>query len=74
MIDTLSTACHDIWNQKLLTLRAVILGNAVMLFVWIVFAMRLADLDNWLFVTGIADIRDYCMGGKGLLSHFLIGV
>src|SRR5262249_21653865 len=46
----------------------------VLLFlVWGIFAPRLADLDDWLFVTGLLDIRYFWKGGRAPFSHFLIG-
>jgi hypothetical protein len=69
----LLSICQDIRQHKLLALRAVIIGNVVLLLVWILFAEKLAELDDWLFVTGLADIRYFWKGGRASFSHFLIG-
>jgi hypothetical protein len=65
--------CQDIRQHKLLALRAVIVGNVVLFLAWGIFALRLADLDDWLFVTGLVDIRYLWKGGRAPFSHFLIG-
>jgi hypothetical protein len=70
---SLLSICQDIRRHKLLALRAVIIGNVVLLLVWIIFAQKLADLDDWLFVTGLADIRYFWKAGRATFSHFLIG-
>jgi hypothetical protein len=64
---------RDIRQHKLLALRAVIVGNVALFLVWGIFAFRLADLDDWLFVTGLVDIRYVWRGGGTAFSHFLIG-
>jgi hypothetical protein len=64
---------QDIRQHKLLALRAVIVGNVLLFLVWGIFALRLADLDDWLFVTGLIDIRYFWRGGSAAFSHFLIG-
>lgn len=65
--------CQDIRQHKLLALRAVVVGNVVLFLVWGIFALRLANLDDWLFVTGILDVRNFWKGGRAAFSHFLIG-
>jgi hypothetical protein len=73
VLTTLRSICQDIRQHKLLALRAVIIGTVALLLVWIIFAEKLADLDDWLFVTGLADIRYFWKGGRASFSHFLIG-
>jgi hypothetical protein len=60
-------------QHKLLAFRAVIVGNVLLFLAWGIFALRLADLDDWLFVTGLIDIRYFWRGGRAAVSHFLIG-
>jgi len=73
VLTALLRICQDIRQHKLLALRAVFVGNVALLLVWIIFAQRLADLDDWLFATGLADIRYFWKGGRASFSHFLIG-
>jgi hypothetical protein len=63
----------DIRQHKLLALRAVLTGTISILLLWALFAMRLAKLDDWLYLTGLADIRHVWRGGTSNFSHFLIG-
>jgi hypothetical protein len=71
--NTFLGVCQDIRQHKLMTLRAIVLGTLVLILVWVLLASRLADLDDWLFITGLADIRHIWNGGKTAFSHFLIG-
>jgi hypothetical protein len=65
--------CHDVREHKLLALRAIIIGVISILVLWRVVALPLANLDDWLYVTGIADIRHFWRGGRSFFAHFLIG-
>ena len=67
------TICQEIRQNKVLALRAVIVGNLTLFLVWAIIASRLADLDDWLFATGLVDIRYFWRGGRTAFSHFLIG-
>ena len=40
---------------------------------WVLLATHFAHIDNWLFATGLADIRAFWRGGSAPFSHFLIG-
>src|SRR5689334_17648144 len=71
--NTFLGVCQDIRQHKLMTLRAIVLGTLMLILVWVLLASRLADLDDWLFITGLADIRHIWNGGKTAFSHFLIG-
>ena len=73
LLKTLSASYGDLRHHKLLALRAVITGFVALTLVWVLFALRLANLDDWLFVTGVADIRHFWRGGRAVFSHFLIG-
>jgi hypothetical protein len=54
VLNAVFTICQEIRENKLLVLRAVIVGNLALFLVWAIFAFRLADLDDWLFATGLA--------------------
>ena len=73
MLDAVFTICQEIRQNKLLALRAVIVGNLALFLCWAIFALRLATLDDWLFATGLVDIRYFWRGGSTAFSHFLIG-
>ena len=63
----------DIREHKALTARAIITGFVTLFALWILLATRLARLDDWLFQTGLADIRWLWRGGRHPFAHFLIG-
>src|SRR5438128_2671831 len=69
----LAFSCQEIRQHKLLALRAVLTGGVALVLLWGFLALRLANLDDWLFVTGLADIRHFWKGGRAPFSHFLIG-
>jgi len=73
VLNAVFTICQEIRQNKLLALRAVIVGNLALFLVWAIFAIRLADLDDWLFAAGLVDIRYFWRGGRTAFSHFLIG-
>jgi hypothetical protein len=73
LLSQLSLLYTEVRQNKLLCVRAVLVGSAAMLLAWTLFAQQLADLDDWLFVTGLADIRAFWRGGRASFSHFVIG-
>ncbi len=73
MIAALSVAYRDIRQHKWLAARAVLTGAAGLFLLWSLLALRLANLDDWLYLTGLADIRHFWRNGRAVFSHFLIG-
>lgn len=63
---------HDIRDHKWLALRAILVGWTALICPWIVTG-RLVFLDDWLFVTGITDIRRFWPDPRHPFFHFLIG-
>ena len=63
---------RDISDHKLLAVRAILVGWAALFGLWIVTG-RLVYLDDWLFVTGIADVRSFWPDPRHPFFHFLIG-
>src|SRR5262245_36272261 len=63
----------EIRRHKFFAIRAVVIGWAAVFLLWTVLALRLGHIDNWLFVTGLADIRWFWRGGTAPFSHLLIG-
>jgi hypothetical protein len=63
---------HDVYDHKWLALRAILVGWAALIGLWIITG-RLAYLDDWLFVTGITDIRRFWPDPRHPFFHFLIG-
>jgi len=62
---------RDVRSNKLLAFRALLVGWALS---WVFFRIvffPLADLDEWLFVRGIADIRSWWP--KGPIPYFVVG-
>jgi hypothetical protein len=69
----LSCLSEEVCQHKLLAARAVVTGWIAVSMLWTVVALRLAHIDEWLFVTGLADIRAFWRGGTAPFSHLLIG-
>jgi hypothetical protein len=63
---------HEIRDHKWLAARALVVGWIV-LFVVRVMVLRLVDLDDWLFVRGVIDIRPWWPDARNPIPHFLIG-
>jgi len=63
---------RDIRDHKWLALRAVAVGWAALIALWIV-TVRLAFLDEWLFARGLADVRSFWPDPRRPFFHFLIG-
>jgi len=55
------TWARGIRDHKWLTVRAILVGWAALFGLWIVTG-RLVYLDEWLFVTGVADVRSFWPG------------
>ena len=66
------TWARDIRDHKWLAARAILVGRAALFGLWIVTG-RLVYLDDWLFVTGVADIRSFWPDPRHPFFHFLIG-
>ena len=63
---------RDIRDHKWLAVRAVALGWAALIGLWLV-TIRLVALDDWLLARGFADIRSYWPDPTRPLFHFLVG-
>ncbi len=59
-------------DHKWLAVRAILVGWAALFALWIA-ASSLIYFDDWLFVTGLADIRSFWPDPRRPLFHFLIG-
>jgi hypothetical protein len=67
-----STWIRDIRDHKWLAVRAVALGWAALIGLWLL-TIRLVALDDWLLARGVADIRRYWPDPTRPLFHFIIG-
>lgn len=66
------TWARDIRDHTWLAVRAILVGWAALIVLWLV-AVRLANLDEWLFARGIADLRSFWPDPRRPFFHFLIG-
>ncbi len=63
---------RDIRDHKWLAVRAILVGWAALIVLWLV-TVRLVNLDDWLLARGIADLRSYWPDPRRSFFHFLIG-
>jgi hypothetical protein len=63
---------RDIRDHKWLAVRAILVGWAALIALWLV-TVRLVNLDDWLYAKGIADLRSFWPDPRRPFFHFLIG-
>ena len=68
----IATWVREIRDHKWLAMRAILVGWTALVVLWILIG-RLVYLDDWLFVTGLADLRSFWPDPRHPFFHFLIG-
>ena len=63
---------RDIRDHKWLAVRAILVGWAALIVLWVV-TFFLFNLDDWLFARGMADLRAFWPDPRRPFFHFLIG-
>ena len=72
MLATVLAWLRDIRDHKWLAVRALLVGWTASWMLWIS-AFWLLNLDDWLFVTGVADVRWLWPDPRNSFAHLLIG-